>query len=170
MRPNGDESTTQQRLTVPEAAKTLALTSEAVRSRVRRGTLASERSEDGTLYVLVAATRSDAPTDLPHDQTLIVERLDSEVRFLREELIRREETFKYREETFRQLEEAWREESRRNDHIIAALTQRIPELEAAPEPRESVVSDSEDTGKGDVPQQSAEDEIKRSWWRRFFGA
>jgi hypothetical protein len=85
-------------------------------------------------------------------------------------LIRREETFKYREETFRQLEEAWREESRRNDHIIAALTQRIPELEAAPEPRESVVSDSEDTGKGDVPQQSAEDEIKRSWWRRFFGA
>src|SRR3954463_5513278 len=115
MRPIGDESTTQQRLTVPEAAKTLALTSEAVRSRVRRGTLASERSEDGTLYVLVAAASSDAPTDLPHDQTLIVERLDSEVRFLREELIRREETFKYREETFRQLEEAWREESRRND-------------------------------------------------------
>jgi hypothetical protein len=168
MRPNGDESTTQHLLTVPEAAKALGLTSEAVRSRVRRGTLISERSEDGTLYVLVEATRSDAPTNL-HDQTLLIERLDSEVRFLREELISREGTFKYREETFRQLEEAWREESRRKDHIIAALTQRIPELEAPSEPQESAISVSKDEAKGRVPREPAGDEIHQSWWRKVFG-
>jgi hypothetical protein len=168
MQPNGDESTTQHLLTVPEAAKALGLTSEAVRSRVRRGTLVSERSEDGTLYVLVEATRSDAPTNLSHDQTLLIERLDSEVRFLREELISREGTFKYREETFRQLEEAWREESRRKDHIIAALTQCIPELEAASEQRESAKSDSDDAAKGDAPQEPTGDKNGQSWWRRLF--
>lgn len=68
--------------------------------------------------------------------------------YYKEELINREETFKYREETFKQLEEAWREESRRQDHIIAALTQRIPQLEASSDEQESAVSDSEIVAKG----------------------
>lgn len=57
--------------------------------------------------------------------------------------------------------EAWREESRRKDTIIAqmnqtiaALTERIPELEPAreapPEPRESPESTGEGAGKGDA--------------------
>jgi hypothetical protein len=38
----------------------------------------------------------------------------------------------------------------------------------AQELRESTVSASEDTAKGDVPQEPAGDEIHQSWWRRLF--
>jgi hypothetical protein len=66
-----------------------------------------------------------------------------------------------------------REESVRKDHIIMSLTQRIPAIEAPAHDdsheRDSVVSDFADTGKGQVPQDGAEGEIRQSWWRRFFG-
>ncbi len=46
------------------------------------------------------------------------------------------------------------EELRRKDHIIAALTERIPALEPASEPRESSVAASErkDESRGDSPR------------------
>jgi len=75
----------------------------------------------------------------------------------------------------RQLE-VWQEEARRKDHIIAALTERIPELEPAweapPEPRESPepVSDLrpgvDPQGSDAGPETSVSRE--RSWWRRLF--
>src|SRR5215208_2135463 len=59
------------------------------------------------------------------------------------------------------------EANRENRRIIAALTQRIPAIEApADEPselRESAVSESEDEGKGDVPPEPGEDKIRQSW-------
>jgi hypothetical protein len=65
----------------------------------------------------------------------------------------------------RQLE-VWQEEARRKDHIIAALTERIPELEpasnAAPGPRGDPVSPSEDSTNGESPEPE-----RRSWWRRL---
>jgi hypothetical protein len=89
---------------------------------------------------------------------------------------------------------AWQEEARRKDHIIAALTERIPELEApaSPEPRGSSVPGSEEPYSTHAPPmpdypverpereedtlygtsaQEAEDSLQRrtSWWRRFFG-
>jgi hypothetical protein len=49
----------------------------------------------------------------------------------------------------------------------ASLAARLPELEAAPEPRESGLSASEERGTGDeeVPP---EPEQRRSWLNRFF--
>jgi hypothetical protein len=71
----------------------------------------------------------------------------------------------------RQLE-VWQEEARRKDHIIAALTERIPELEpareASPEPRESPQPPSEQQVSGTAHPEDGGPE-KRSWWRRFFG-
>jgi hypothetical protein len=161
MRPTGDASEAKRRLTVHEAAETLDLTSEAVRSRVRRGSLPSERGEDGTVYVLVDADRADRPHDQSNDQSLIMERLDSEVRFLREELARRDEYLRHREES-------WVEESRRKDSIIAALTQRIPELEPASEPREPVASATQSGREGKAPEDQ-EKATEQPWWRRWFG-
>ena len=64
------------------------------------------------------------------------------------------------------------EELRRKDHIIAALTERIPEIEAPQEspaePRDNPVAGSEDSGKGDG-RVGPEEPISRPWWRRFFG-
>jgi hypothetical protein len=64
------------------------------------------------------------------------------------------------------------------NHRLAALEEQNRALrlrleasdqEPIPELRESAVSASEDTTKGDVPNDSAEGEIKQSWWRRWFG-
>jgi hypothetical protein len=51
-----------------------------------------------------------------------------------------------------------------------ALSQRIPELEGSPEPREDHMTDSEETAKDNkVPPEQQEPSQRRSWWRAFFG-
>ena len=149
------------RVPVIKAAELLRLTEGAVRQRIKRGTLPVEKAVDGSVYVLLDAdhartnadhTRTD--NDSTHDNTgdlrMTIERLDSEVNFLRSELITRNE------------------ELRRKDHIIAALTERIPELEAPREPSESPVPDSEGVDKDKDPEHQ-EPSQRRSWWRAFLG-
>ena len=148
-------------MTVAQTAQALGISAEAVRQRVRRGTLPTEKSEDGTVFVLVDAerTRTDADStgDGTPNKTFIEAHLDhalDEIRFLREELgIRNEEL-------------------RRKDHIIAALTERIPELEApaSPETRESPTEASEGSGKGAAVPDEDDRPIGESpsWWRRLF--
>ena len=137
MQPNGERTRdrtteptqTQQpteRVTVADAARLMGLSAEAVRMRIKRGTLASEKI-DSTVYVFLESdpTRpntqrtEDQTTEQTPDQTELVDVLRSEVAFLREELKSREEVRA--------------EENRRKDTIIAQLTQRIPELLPASE-------------------------------------
>jgi hypothetical protein len=165
-RHNGDiTSDNTLRAPVVKAAELLGLTEGAVRQRIKRGTLPVEKASDGSVYVLLDAelvragvnnTRTDTDntrtnTDTTNDLRMTIERLDSEVSFLRSELITRNE------------------ELRRKDHIIAALTERIPELEPArepaPEPRESPKTASESEYKGEEPPPDTE---RRSWLSRFF--
>jgi hypothetical protein len=76
----------------------------------------------------------------------------------------------------RQLEQA-NERDRENRRIIAALTQRIPELPAgAPpatssEPRESPeMADDEQQGRGPLTHdQGPQEGTELPWWRRVFG-
>ena len=137
-----------------DAAEILDTTTEAVRKRAKRGTLASEAGEDGRLYVRVDGQvddQVDGRVDGVHpDQVLLVERMTSEIEHLRE-LLRAE-----------------REGSAELRRIVAGLVQRVPELEPAPEPREGNVTDSEEVGKGTSPAQREPTE-RRSWWRAFFG-
>ena len=124
-----DERATN-RVTVADAARLLGLSAEAVRMRIKRGTLASEKVE-GTVYVLLDAdpTRpnyepttnqtTDPTTDPTTDQTVLVEVLHEQVAYLRDQL------------------DQEREANRENRRIIAGLVQRVPELEAPPEPREA---------------------------------
>ena len=160
------------RLTVHEAAGAMGISAEAVRQRIKRGTLETKKDPNGTVRVLLDAdrTRNDArtdgdrTTDRTADQALITAHLDhleQEVAFLRAELQRREQDH--------------REESRRKDHLLAAALERVPQLEApaSPAPRESpetVVEDAEGSehrpATGGVQDGS---ERRSSWWRRFFG-
>src|SRR3954447_9853770 len=140
------------RYNIPDAAKVLGLSEEAVRQRVKRGTLNSIKV-DGKLYILLgpAATTDTSGdqgqpfNDTSNDTSRLVDTLESEITHLR-----------------RQLEQA-NERDRENRRIIAALTQRIPELEPAreapSEPRESPTTPSEEQGNGEPPEQE-----KRSWW------
>jgi len=146
-----DRTGDERRTTVSEAAEILGISAEAVRGRIRRGTIPVER-EGGTVYVLIKGTekhrttgdQSRTTSDQPGDRTdLLIAELQDRVR---------------------SLEEANRE----NRRIIAALTSRIPAIEAAPEVPESPErggSSPTPTGTPEGPQES----VQRPWWRRWFG-
>jgi hypothetical protein len=167
-------------LDLKAAAVELGVTSEAIRRRAKRGTLPSEKGEDGLLYVWVPEG-SDGVHDVsdtkPHSDSnggvhgvsdgephagapdqdqgsrlpeALLERFEDENGFLRQEL----------ERLHRELE--------RKDAILLTMAQRIPELKAAPEPRESRQKSSEQQGEGAVHPNHGGTE-KPSWWRRFFG-
>ena len=141
------------RLTVPEAARQLGISPEAVRNRLSRGTLRSVK-ESGTVYVLLEADRMRHTDDIPDD---IPQALVGEMRSRIESLER-------------QLEQA-NERDRENRRIIAALTSRIPAIEAPQEARESPET-VENEGERAEPRPAAgeaQEGVQRPWWRRVFG-
>ncbi len=164
---SNDRTPSYQSVLVPEAARILGISPEAVRARIRRGTLPKEKGSDGTVYVRLDAeqTRSygdrteGARTGQSSDQTRLVASLEEQISFLRAELVTRNE------------------ELRRKEHIIAALTERIPELPApagpSQEPPESREPPSEEPANTHAPPEAAgaadEPQRKRSWWREFLG-
>ena len=148
----GDPTKNQRRLTVHEAARALGISEDAVRMRVKRGTLPSER-EDGRLYVFLTSEPTSEPTDRTDE---LIDELRDRVRSLEEQLGQE------------------RDANRENRRIIAALTSRIPELpSAAPEkPPEAPDTDTESRVEP-TPSEPTEGPMaegaQRSWWRRVFG-
>jgi len=154
----------RRRLTVPQAAEALGATVDAVRGRIRRGKLEAEHDDAGTVYVWIDAPAEDdsrgpsATSQRPSaDLAERIEDLREEVGYLRE-----------------QLQHAT-ERDRENRRIIAALTSRIPAIEApaseAPEPRESPET-GEEASEGAEPRShapGAQEGVQRPWWRRVFG-
>jgi hypothetical protein len=137
------DQTPTSRLTVSEAAAVLGISVEAVRGRVKRGTLKSERTKDGTVYVFVSGDRTrpdyDQPNDQPNDQTLMVTRLEDEVEFLRDQV-------------------------RRQQEIIAQQAVTMRQLSAPSESPESTIVDQE----GEEPPTEAggpQNQSSRPWWR-----
>jgi len=160
--------TTGRWMDLKEAAETLGVTSEAVRKRVRRGTIRSEKHEDGRVLVWVDIGSDggyDEGSDGGYDERVgrgyaeLLEEVRDRVRYLE-----------------KQLDEE-REANRENRRIIAGLVQRVPELEPAreapPEPPESPETASEEpysTHAPPTPETPVPDtQHKRSWWRAFFG-
>jgi hypothetical protein len=128
MRPTNDQQadahptgrTTDRRVTVAQAAVLLGLSEDAVRSRLKRGTLSKEKDADGTVFVALGANgRPDRPaTDQATDQSALalmqahLDSLSEQLTYLRYQL------------------DQEREANRENRRIIAGLVQRVPELEA----------------------------------------
>src|SRR5215217_4486888 len=77
---------TNQRVTVPEAAELLGITAEAVRMRIKRGTLRSER-QGGRVFVLLGQSQ---PTDRPDEPTTLISEMRSRIQFLEDELQRKD--------------------------------------------------------------------------------
>jgi excisionase family DNA binding protein len=137
------------RATVEDAAKLLGVSIDAIRKRIERGTLRSEKV-DGTRYVFLDADMSEKDTDRTRhdtDMTALVASMQDQIDTLKQEL------------------EDWKEQARRKDHLLAAALERIPQIEAPQEHSESPVSPPE--GPSSTPPSPQEE--GRSWWRRFFG-
>ncbi len=159
---NGTE--TAWRVSLQEAADLLNTTVDAVRMRARRGTLRSEKGDDGRVYVWVDP---DQGGDKSHDKSSVevqayeelVEDLRGQVGYLRAEL---------REERQRHAEA-----DRENRRIVAGLISRVPELEALRDPMTATdVHDGvevHDAGAdAHKPPQTAQEGQRSPWWRRIF--
>jgi hypothetical protein len=147
----------KHRVTVQDASEALGISVDAVRQRIRRGNLsrAEPPDDDKRVYVWLDTEDTDSAQESSQalnssDRDELLEAYRDQVEFLRQELARKDDFLR------RELE--------RKDTIIMSLTQRIPELEAAPEQRNASVTASEGEGNRGTPPEPE----KRSWWRRIF--
>ncbi len=140
----------RHRLDVNRAAEVLGISTDAVRKRARRGTLASEKDADGHLYVWLDDVDGGTPNGTPDGLTPTRAHLDSlqeEVAFLRREL-------------------------ERKDAILLNMTEALRALNppAPPEPR-----DAPETATGEPDRSESrpatggaqEAARRRPWWRRL---
>jgi hypothetical protein len=162
--PSTDSATDQEagrKLTVSEAAESLDISPDAVRSRIKRRTLPTVR-EGGRVFVALGST--DRLTDRPRPTTRPSE--DSGEERLYQEMSDR---IRYLE---RQVEEE-REARRRADTLLARLMDRMPEIKAPAEPspdeRESPeMVEEEQARPASRPAGEAQEGVQRPWWRRMF--
>ena len=150
-----------QRHTVKEAADVLGITVDAVRGRMRRGTLDSVKL-DGVVYVLLDATNREQQSDEPATESADASRQTADESGLvsdQSELVG----------DLRGQVDWLRREVERKDTIIMQMAQRIPELEAASEPRESPEPASKGADRREAPPEQQEPQERRSWLYRFFG-
>ena len=142
------------RVTVAEAAERLGISQNAVRQRIRRGTIEYQRAEDGRLYVYLtpAEIKSDA---VPYGgQDALLKHLQRENDFLRKEL-------------------------ERKDHLLAATLERLaaalqrvpPALGVPPSVQQSPVTSLEasasSSSKAEEKQLAEKADEKRDERRRL---
>jgi hypothetical protein len=142
------------RLTVAEAAGALGISQDAVRKRIARGTISHDRDESGRIYVYLAPSETVHKTDQDTAQDTAsktvqdayIRSLEDQIAFLRREL-------------------------ERKDGILLNLTERIPQLEAPSEARESPQTLEEEPERAEPHSATVESQegIQRPWWRRVFG-
>ena len=126
------------RLTVAQAADALAISQDAVRKRIARGTIPHDRDESGRVYVYLSSSETVRKTDQDTGedaasktvQDTYIHSLEDQIAFLRREL-------------------------ERKDTILLNLTERIPQLEApskTPGAAETVEEEPEGTSpRSDSP-------------------
>lgn len=153
----------KRRYTVIEAAKVLDVGTDAVRKRVARGTVEHERVDD-TVYVWLDNGHDDgANGDGPALLGACTDQLDAhkdQVGYLRSQL---------------DQERRANDENRR---LLAALIQRVPELEAranpsgTSRPSDTPAQDAADGAGGPRSRTDAagpQDGSEKAWWRRWLG-
>jgi hypothetical protein len=156
-----DKSDTRRRLTVAQAAEALGVTVDAVRSRIKRETIDYVR-EGGRVYVMLGADQGATSTDQDFDQG--DDHVADQPTNVHPGRGDRDELVEELRDRVRALEEANRE----NRRIIAALTSRIPEIEAPRGEPHAPETGSEGESGAEAPSSDTE-EPRRSWWRRVFG-
>ncbi len=142
------------RLTVAQAADALSISQDAVRKRIARGTIPHDRDETGRVHVYLSPSETVHKTDqdiaqgdaTKTVQDAYVRSLEDQIAFLRREL-------------------------ERKDTILLNLTERIPQLEAPSEARESPQTVEEEPGRAEPRSAAGEAQTvtSRPWWRRLLG-
>jgi transposase-like protein len=146
---------TDERLTLRQAAARFGVSESAIRKRVERRTLRSDKGSDGRRYVYLD-TGADAVADKGADTSATGERdaLISELRA--------------HNDTLREQLDAERQAHAEARRIIAGLVERIPALEQPSDPTgaSEPPPEADHRGTGSV---DAEEDRQRPWWRRWLG-
>ena len=151
---------TDTRLTLRQAAAALGVSESAIRKRVERGTLRSDKGADGRRYVYVhnvadnvADEGEDTSATREHDALISELRAHNDT--LREQL---------------EAERQAHAEARRV--LMAALGRIPPQLEAPSELRGTPETVEEERERAEEPRSAtveAQEGARRPWWRRMFG-
>jgi excisionase family DNA binding protein len=139
----GGQHETRRRLSVGEAADELGISVDAIRSRVKRGTIPHIK-RGGRVWVLLGTDQGNRPTQ---DQSEIEAELREQVEWLRGEI-------------------------QRKDAILLNMTEAMkaispPSQEASSEARESPERGGEEKWRG--PGREEPPTQERGFWRRLFG-
>jgi len=141
----GQPSATSQRVTGREGAELLGITVGAVRMRIKRGTLRSER-QGGRVFVLLGQNQ---PTDRPDEPTTLISEMRSRIQFLEDEL-------------------------QRKDAILLNMTEAMkalspPSQETPPEERESpqTVGEEQERVAPRPATSGPQESTQKPWWRRI---
>ena len=152
----GEERTGRDldRLTVAEAARVLGISQDAVRKRIARGTIPHDRDESGRVHVYLSPSETVHKTDQDTTrhaasktvQDAYIRSLEDQIAFLRREL-------------------------ERKDTILLNLTERIPQLEAPSEARESpqTVEEERERVESRPAAGGVQEGVQKPWWRRVLG-
>src|SRR3954454_18059514 len=100
-------------VTVYEAAKRLGISEGAVRQRIHRGSLESDKDKDGRVYVYLSEDTAVNTANI-QDENSLLDELRDRIRFLEEELSA------WKEQAQRNDEEA-----RRKDTLLAQMNQTL---------------------------------------------
>jgi hypothetical protein len=174
----------------------MGVTVDAIRGRIRRGTLHSER-ESGTVYVWVGLAEADrrepsADSRGPSpDQSELIEEMRARIEDLREQLDEEREARRRADTILAQLSQANAEQARTIRAIEAPASgateppggpetateqpgrvEPQPSVEVTQEPQESPeLGEDEQQGRDPVPDATGprEEPPERPWWRRMFG-
>jgi hypothetical protein len=145
--------TTQPTVGISEAAKQLGITVEAVRQRIRRKRLQAYKDPSGVWRIVLPADQSTpsdvqdrvgpagGPADGANGHDRLIDHLQGEVAFLRDEMARQREQ--------------WGEESRRKDVIIHEMSSQ---LKALPE---KIVEQQQAAAVEPEPEPTP----ARPWWK-----
>jgi transposase-like protein len=146
-----------RRVTLREASEILGVSVEAVRKRVKRASLRSDKGPDGRVYVYLDEGGDASYPGPGVESSELVDELRRQNDYLRQQLdIRTEELKEHR-------------------RLLAGLIERVPELEApserseqpgAPETAEEQQYRGEPHSDAPGAQAGAQ---RRPWWRRVFG-
>jgi len=157
--------TSRKRVTVAEAAEILGITVEAVRGRIKRGTLEHER-DSGTVYVLLDQRSYDQSADRPRpDSDQTTDRLQSDSSAL---ISAKDETIA----ALRDQLEAERQAHAEARRLLMAALERIPpQIEAPSDERESPQPARKEPERAEPHPATVESQesVQRPWWRRVFG-
>jgi hypothetical protein len=149
-------------LDVGDAAQELGISTDAVRKRIARGSLRSDR-ENGSVRVWLDDGGTEAGREGQVDSEALVEVLRDQVDYLRAQL------------------DAERRANDENRRLLAGLIERVPALEAptdtsAPTQRHEVgtqepaeAAPTPAPGPGATPRTDEPRSPEKPWWRRVFG-